>query len=97
MQHNPKVNNNPHIADLVCEDIQKRKEQGIETYGMALQAFNSRNSLQDAYEEVLDLAQYMKQMQEERREIVQVLEQYADQYENWWLADDLLRRMGERK
>ena len=56
----PIINSGPHIADLVLEDIKARKEKGIETYGTALQPFNGRSMLQDAYEEALDLAVYLK-------------------------------------
>jgi hypothetical protein len=45
----------------VCDDIQKRKALGVAKYGTALQIENGRKALQDAYEEALDLAQYLKQ------------------------------------
>lgn len=45
---------------LVIEDIRDRREVGIERYGTALQPMNGRNNLQDAYEEALDLAMYLK-------------------------------------
>lgn len=60
-QPKPIKNNEPHINDLVVEDLLERKKAGIKKYGVALQAFNGRNALQDAYEEALDLAQYLKQ------------------------------------
>lgn len=65
-QPQPKPTNNPHIADLVCVDIRYRKEEGIKRYGVPLQAGNGRDALQDAYEEALDLCQYLKQAIEER-------------------------------
>lgn len=49
------------IADLVIQDILERKRIGIETYGTPLTAFNGRRALQDAYEECLDQANYLKQ------------------------------------
>ena len=67
MQPNPKENNSQHIADLVVDDIAARKQQGIDTYGVALQANNGRDALWDAYEEVLDLACYLRQRIEEDR------------------------------
>jgi hypothetical protein len=39
----------------------QRNEFGKSKYGVALQANNGRNALKDAYEEVLDLAVYLKQ------------------------------------
>lgn len=61
----PKVNNSPSIHDLVIEDMKSRKAMGLEKYGTVLQANNGRNALKDAYEEVLDLACYLKQKLEE--------------------------------
>lgn len=49
------------VTDAVIEDLRRREQKGIETYGTTLQTHNGRNALQDAYEEVLDLAQYLKQ------------------------------------
>jgi hypothetical protein len=64
---NPVPNNLPHIANLVAADILYRKQIGIQKYGTPLQPFNNRSALQDAYEEVLDLANYLKQKLEEER------------------------------
>lgn len=61
----PVANDRPHIADLVIADIQERKEQGIAKYGTPLQPFNGRRPLTDAYQEVLDLGQYIRQAIEE--------------------------------
>lgn len=60
-QPQPIKNNNDHIADLVIEDLVKRKKLGEERDGIPLQAFNGKNALVDAYEDVLDLAQYIRQ------------------------------------
>jgi hypothetical protein len=49
------------VAPLVIEDIRGRIDQGIKTYGQPLRTFNGRSALQDAYEEALDLAIYLKQ------------------------------------
>lgn len=57
----PTINDQPWIADIVKEDIEARKQVGIKRYGTPLQPFNDRNALVDAYEEVLDLACYLKQ------------------------------------
>jgi hypothetical protein len=56
----PVVNDRPFIQDLVIADIESRKELGIRKYGTALQSGNGRNMLLDAYEEVLDLAIYLR-------------------------------------
>lgn len=57
----PTPNNHPAIQDLVIQDIEQRRRIGIQTYGTPLQPFNGRRSLVDAYEEVLDLAMYLRQ------------------------------------
>lgn len=49
------------IHDLVAEDLKKREVIGIATYGTPLTTHNGRDALQDAYEEALDLACYLKQ------------------------------------
>lgn len=54
------------IVELVKEDLDARREVGIKTYGTALTAGNGRDALQDAYEEVLDLCCYLRQVIEER-------------------------------
>lgn len=64
----PAHNDNPSIHDLVMLDIAARKQIGIERYNTILQAGNGRDALWDAYEEVLDLACYLRQEIEERRE-----------------------------
>jgi len=49
------------ILPEVIKDLQSRNEVGIAKYGTTLQSHNGRNSLMDAYQEVLDLAMYLKQ------------------------------------
>ena len=63
----PKKTNGVHIADLVVKDLEARKTMGIKKYGTPLQAFNGRNPIQDAYEEAIDLACYLRQVLEESR------------------------------
>lgn len=64
----PMKNNSPSIHDLVIKDMESRKRMGLKKYGTVLQAGNGRNALKDAYEEVLDLAMYLKQRLEEENE-----------------------------
>lgn len=49
------------VHELVTTDLARRAEQGLRTYGKPLLPHNGRNALQDAYEEALDLACYLKQ------------------------------------
>lgn len=62
----PTPNNRSSIHDLVCADMQDRKRVGLERYNTLLQAHNGRDALVDAYQEVLDLACYLRQEIEER-------------------------------
>lgn len=65
-QPQPIPNNSTPIIDLVHQDLEQRRQLGIRKYGTVLQAFNGRNPLWDAYEEVLDLALYLRQAIEEQ-------------------------------
>lgn len=64
----PIANNNPSIHDLVIEDIKDRKQFGLEKYDTILQAGNGRESLTDAYQEILDLSVYLRQFLEEQKQ-----------------------------
>jgi hypothetical protein len=66
VQPKPLPNNNPHIADLVIEDIYERKQLGLNRYGVPLQAHNGRDGLRDLYEELGDALQYVRQLMYER-------------------------------
>lgn len=66
-QPNPKPNDRTPIAELVIADIQERARLGRKRYGTPLQAFNGRNALQDAYEEIMDALLYLRQALEELR------------------------------
>lgn len=54
------------MHDLVAQDLQSRSNFGLNKYGTNLRAFNGRDPLKDAYEEVLDLAVYLRQVMYER-------------------------------
>ena len=61
-----KKNNYPIVYDLFEEDLKTRYEIGLKRYGKALQPFNNRDALRDAYEEAIDLAFYLRQAIYER-------------------------------
>lgn len=63
----PKPNVTTPIWDLVIADMKTRDHVGRQRYGTPLQAHNGRDALQDAYEEALDLAVYLRQAIEERK------------------------------
>jgi hypothetical protein len=54
------------ITPLVIADLKQRSELGKKRYGEKLKAFNGRNALVDAYQEALDLVQYLRQALEEQ-------------------------------
>jgi hypothetical protein len=49
----------PQVHELVAADLMARRDLGVRRYGVALQPFNGRSALRDAYEEALDLAVYL--------------------------------------
>lgn len=69
MQPSPIPNDSVSIWQLVIKDMQDRERLGQKRYGTVLQVGNGRDPLQDAYEEALDLAVYLKQELETRRQI----------------------------
>lgn len=80
-QQLPSFNDFPFIQDSLIADIEKRKAVGVERYGTALQPFNGRDALRDAYEEAIDLATYLKQVLVERGDdlVSLSLERYQDE------------------
>ncbi len=66
MQKRPKKNSNPEVMELFLKDLKARYEEGVCRYGVPLQPFNERDALQDAYEEAVDLALYLRQAIYER-------------------------------
>ena len=55
------------VFSELIEDLKKRDRKGRRTYGKTLRVFDNRISLQDAFEEVLDLAVYLKKELMERQ------------------------------
>ena len=66
MQKRPKKNSNPEVMELFLKDLKARYEEVVRRYGVPLQPFNERDALQDAYEEAIDLALYLRQAIYER-------------------------------
>lgn len=48
------------VWQSVCQDIMQRNQLGLEKYGKPLLPHDGRRTLQDAYEEALDQAMYLK-------------------------------------
>ena len=66
MQESPKKSVHPEVMGLFLSDLEERYKEGVRRYGVALQPFNGRDALQDAYEEAIDLALYLRQAIYER-------------------------------
>ncbi len=56
----------PWIVKLVQSDLSVRAAAGLQKYGEVLVPHNGRDALRDAYEEALDLCQYLRQALYER-------------------------------
>lgn len=67
-----------NITWLVMEDLTTRAAKGLKKYNTTLEENNHQNMLQHAYEEALDLAQYLK------KEIITLntIQDLAKQYPN---------------
>lgn len=65
-QPTPKPNERKPTWHLVIQDMLERDGVGRRKYNTPLQPYNGRDSLQDAYEEALDLCVYLKNAIEEQ-------------------------------
>lgn len=59
-------NDNPEVMKLFLKDLEERYAEGVRRYGVPLKPFNGIDALQDAYEEAMDLALYLRQAIYER-------------------------------
>lgn len=59
----PTIFDNPHLGltPWMVADMRERHELGRAKYGVALQTFNGRDPIIDAYQEALDLVVYTQQ------------------------------------
>jgi hypothetical protein len=71
----PVANGTTPVWELVIADMRDRDNFGREKYGTPLQAFNGRNPVVDAYQEILDLAVYLRQHIEEQAAMKKRIEQ----------------------
>lgn len=69
------VENVPDACDIMPDSISRciarqydRRRKGVATYGVPLNAYNGRDNLQDALDEVLDLSHYLMAEIEQRGE-----------------------------
>lgn len=84
----PIPNNNPSIHDLIIQDLQDRKDFGLQKYGTILQVGNGRKTAVDLHQELLDGVVYSRLLIEENKAIIKALLKMASQYLK--TEDDLL-------
>lgn len=71
------------VQDALIADIRARRDIGIERYGSALMTHNGRDAVQDALEEAVDLAVYLKQVALEVRDYEAALDRVAAVRDEW--------------
>ncbi len=70
-QQPPPTGQGHRVLDRVLADLRIRSEQGRQKYGTELRTNNGRDPLTDAYQEALDLVQYLAQAIMEREAAAQ--------------------------
>jgi hypothetical protein len=60
IEREKRENRKDNITYSVIDDLKSRSDRGIKKYNTTLCENNHQNMLQHAYEEALDLAQYLK-------------------------------------
>lgn len=81
------------ITEAVIADLRSRSKVGIKKYNTTLDQNNHQNILQHAYEEVLDLAQYLKKEITTLNTIQDLVNQYSNDAE---LGAQLRKKYGEK-
>ena len=69
------------ITEAVIMDLVSRAQRGLEKYNTTLGENNHQNMLQHAYEEALDMAQYLKKEITELNTIQDLVKQYPNDAE----------------
>lgn len=69
------------ITWAVMKDLVSRAERGVQKYNTTLGENNHQNMLQHAYEEALDLAQYLKKEITTLNTVQDLVKQYANDLE----------------
>ena len=72
---------NDTITTSVMEDLKSRADRGLQKYNTTLGENNHQNMLQHAYEEALDLAQYLKKEITTLNTIQDMVKQYPNEAE----------------
>lgn len=79
----------PVVVQWFNRDLLARERKGIATYGTTLQTWNGRDAGLDAWEELLDLAQYLVQLRLEHDDVL--AENAVLRHDNAALRADVVR------
>lgn len=82
------------IFPELIKDLEKRNKKGWLTYGKAMTTEDGRNGLQDAYEEAIDLAVYLKKQLLEQEYVPKVYAIDMDGtlcYTSGWTESDCIK------
>ena len=92
------IRKTPHLSSVIA-DMNSRDQFGRKKYGVPLQMHNGRNAINDAYEELLDGAVYLKQAIQEgtnsnknRSEIVYLKKAYEHTFQAIAFMSSLVKR-----
>jgi hypothetical protein len=81
------------ITASVMEDLLSRAERGLIKYNTTLNDNNHQNMLQHAYEEALDLAQYLKKEVTTLNTVQDLVKQFPN---NQLLGEEIRKRYGQK-
>ena len=82
------------ITVSVMEDLKSRADRGLQKYNTTLEQNNHQNMLQHAYEEALDLAQYLKKEITTLNTVQDLVKQYPNDSE---LGEEIRKRYAQTK
>lgn len=81
------------ITSAVMEDLKLRADRGLKKYNTTLAQNNKDDFMNHAYEEALDLAQYLKK----EMSIIPMLQQIVEQQPNDMLLGEQIRKLFGKK
>ena len=82
------------ITKAVINDLESRAERGLKKYNTTLGENNHQNMLQHAYEEALDLAQYLKKEITTLNTVQDLVKQFSNDSE---LGEEIRKRYAQTK
>jgi len=82
------------ITQSVINDLESRAERGLKKYNTTLGENNHQNMLQHAYEEALDLSQYLKKEITTLNTVQDLVKQFSNDSE---LGEEIRKRYAQTK